>query len=125
MRWRAYLLRNVATGEDPYGGDPPADWQEQADPIPCYFWWSSRDEDSDPERNILMSRYRMMVPTRADITEHDRIRIILDRRGNEVHCQYPLEVKGIRPRQDHQLVNLESYSYPAKAGDTPPEEEDE
>ena len=81
---RARVERNVAVGEDAWGGEPAPDYELLHDALPCFAWSSSSRELVDGSKTANIEDLRAMFALGADIREGDEIVAISDRAGNAI-----------------------------------------
>lgn len=81
---RADVERNVATGEDGWGGAPAPDFQPLHSGLACFAWSKQSRELVDGNKTAMIEDLRLMVALGTDLKEGDEITAISDRAGNVV-----------------------------------------
>lgn len=83
LTMRADVERNQATGTDAYGGPVAPDFQPLAT-IACFIWSKMSRELVDGDKTAMVEDVRGLFPLGADLTEHDEIARVTDRRGTVI-----------------------------------------
>lgn len=105
MRMRAEISRDVNTTPDAWNADGVPDFQPHGDPIPCFAFSRMERAVVDGTKVGVVRVVVMLHPRDADITEHDHVEQITDRRGN-VLFSGPFQIDTIERRPDHKETRL-------------------
>ena len=84
MTQRALVERQTAGAVDDSGNPSPGTWATHIAALACWLYGSTEREAVTEETTAVVTDLRLLVPLRADITEQDRIRQIVDRRGTVI-----------------------------------------
>lgn len=105
MTMRAFVERDAAVGDDPYGGAPAPSWQAHAT-LACYAWSKTRRDVVDGDKSAVVVDLRCVFPPGSDVTEADRVARIEDRQGAQLFAG-PFEILTLQPRKQHLEAALE------------------
>lgn len=81
---RAVVERNVATGEDAWGGSTAPDFQPLHSALACFAWSNQSRELADGMKTAMIEDLRLLVSLDADLKEGDEITSITKRNGDVV-----------------------------------------
>lgn len=104
---RAAIERNMATGDDDWGGPLPPVFQSIGNPTPCFAWSNASRELVDGAKTAMIEDLRAMFAAGADVRAADEITQITDRRGSVIMAGR-LKVEGpVQFKHNHVEVSLQ------------------
>ncbi len=84
MTLRCTIQRDQTATTNAWNTKAKPNYQNHLTDVACWFWTTTKREDTDAQREAVIQDVRMMIPLGTDVTETDRINGITDRRGNSV-----------------------------------------
>lgn len=107
MTMRATIERNETPGVDDYGQKGPPGWIIVGVDVPCYVWIDTKRRVVADQRTVIAETPMALVERDLDVVAEDRIRQVVDRRGNELFGTMYVDV--VVRRRDHQELRLRAH----------------
>lgn len=84
LTMRARVERNIASGEDAWGGPAAPSFTVLHNALPCFVYSSSSRELVDGAKTAMIEDLRAMFALGADLAEGDEITAVSDRAGSVI-----------------------------------------
>lgn len=90
---------------DDWGGPATPVWNLHLNELSCRFWFEQGSTVMDGDKQVELTRRKLIVPEETDLTEDDRVVNVRDQR-NRVLADGPMRVDSVGRREGHLVAWL-------------------
>lgn len=95
-----------STGEtDPLGHVTP-NWEDHLSDQPCHFWFKEEEEIVGQNINVVVGDAGMIIGIGVDVTEEDRISLVVNQLGEEIATVH--RILSVMVRASHKELDLKA-----------------